>query len=143
VETENKKLAIGICLISVLLGFYLVLSSLGFLPIDMERWHIPRPLIGALGLLLVCAGGATVTGGGQRLNDFFAGVMMLCFCLIGGWVSIYSDGNFEGGVSFLAKESNVSLGRIMFGSGAVITFLCSVFAFKAALLGRKNHDTEK
>ena len=50
-----------------------------------------------------------------------------CFALVGIWVALLSDDEgFSGGLFFLSRESNVALGRWMFGLGALISL--AIFA---------------
>ena len=71
-------------------------------------------------------------------NDFLAGILCLVFGAMGTWVSLFSGSDgFTGGLFFLSTDQNVTLGRWMFGLGALICFSLSAYAFRRAAQSSK------
>jgi hypothetical protein len=66
--------------------------------------------------------------GWMRVVQYLLGVSIFgSFAMIGSWVA-FGDGprTFSGSFLFFEGATNASIGRVAFGIGAVITWLCTV-----------------
>lgn len=116
-----------------MLGCFPIALGLGLLPAD-EPLSSPPWVVAGAGVAFVIAGLMIMLASHARANDFLAGVLLLIFGLIGLWVSFFSSSEgFSGGLLLLSRESNVALGRWIFGFGSLISFALSVYAFRRAL----------
>lgn len=121
-----------------MLGCFPIALGLGLLPAD-EPLSSPPWVVAGAGVAFVIAGLMIMLASHARANDFLAGVLLLIFGLIGLWVSFFSSSEgFSGGLLLLSRESNVALGRWIFGFGSLISFALSVYAFRRALRGLKS-----
>ena len=85
------------------------------------------------GLAFVIAGAMILLANHSWANDLLAGVLCLLFGITGTWVSLFSSSEgFSGGSPLLSDESNVMLGRWLFGIGALMCFAISAYAFRRA-----------
>jgi hypothetical protein len=129
--SRRARLAYGIGCIA--LGCYPVALGLGFFPADEAGLNAPRWVVAAAGCLFVIAGFMIFLANHSRANDLLAGILLLIFCALGLWVSLFSsDEGFSGGLPFLSHELNVTLGRWLIGLGAMITFAMCAYAFRRA-----------
>lgn len=68
-----------------------------------------------------------------RANDFLAGVLCTLFGCMGVWVALFSSSDgFSGGWFFLSDEQNETIGRWLFGFGALVSFAIATWAFRRA-----------
>ncbi len=120
-------------LFCIALGCYPISIALGLLPVDEARVMAPMWVVAMAGIMFVIAGAMILIGDHSWANDLLAGVLCLLFGIMGTWVSLFSPSEgFSGGVPLLAGESNVTLGRWMFGIGALMCFAISAYAFRRA-----------
>lgn len=120
-------------LLCIALGFYPLSIALGLLPVDEVKVMAPMWVIALSGIVFVIAGGMILLGNHSWANDLLAGILCLLFGIMGTWVSLFSSSEgFSGGVPLLSPESNVTLGRWMFGIGALLSFAISAYAFRRA-----------
>jgi len=90
-------------------------------------------VVAMAGLMFVIGGAMILIGEHSWANDLLAGILGLLFGIVFTWVSLFSPGEgFSGGVPLLSGESNVTLGRWMFGIGALMCFAVSGYAFRRA-----------
>lgn len=132
-------------------GLWLMLVGLGVLPAPggPGNLHGPLWLVLAAGLAFFLAGAAVfvqVLGRANEAGEFPADTPMwmrvaqyligvaifACFALIGSWIA-FGGGprTFSGGFMFFGDAANVSIGRIVFGFGAIICWLGTI-AFAVA-----------
>jgi len=98
----------------ILTGLPFILISLGLLPVDETTIHAPKWVIGLCGFIFS-----------------LSGVMALSFGLIGGWVALLGDASgFSGELGILSNDQNITLARLVFGSGAVLCFAVAGYAIK-------------
>lgn len=130
-------------------GLYLMLIGAGILalPGDPRSLHAPLWVVLLAGLVFFIAGCATLLqtlgGAGEsgelppgspqwlRIVQYFAGVALFAsFALIGSWAAVSDEPvKLSGGFSLPAITSDSWTGRIAFGIGAVIAWLCTcIFA---------------
>lgn len=134
--TENQKTLGGLVFSGM--GIMIVLMALDIIPMDEADKNAPDWVIIACGLVFFLAGVMIKVGDRGRWSDLLAGFLVLCFGLVGGWVSLFGSGeNMSGGLAFLPWEANVSLARIVFGFGSLICLSISVYAFTRFFRGRE------
>lgn len=112
---------IAIALVAVACGGYMLLMSVDVLPGEMAD-NTPR-WIGALaGFVFVIAGVMIFLRNHSRALDLFAAILLAAFALMAAWIAIHGAEGISGGVPFLPRDANISLGRVLFGFGAVLCF---------------------
>lgn len=90
-------------------------------------------VIAMAGMLFVIGGAMILIGEHFWANDLLAGILGLLFGIVFTWISLLSPSEgFSGGVPLLSGESNLTLGRWMFGIGALMGFAVSAYAFRRA-----------
>lgn len=120
----------------VLIGCYPVALGLGLLPVDQADVHTPLWVVAGAGFAFVIAGFMILFAKHSRVNDLLAGILLLLFGIIGIWVSLFSSSEgFSGGLPFLPRELNITLGRWLFGLGSLISFAMCGYAFRRAIRG--------
>ena len=130
--SPRARLAYGAGCIAV--GCYPIALGLGLLPVDEAGLSAPPWVVAGAGFAFIIAGFMILFARHSRINDLLAGVLLLLFGIMGVWVSLFSasDG-FSGGLPFLSRETNVLLGRWLFGLGALISFAMCGYAFRRAI----------
>ncbi len=99
----------------------------------------PMWVVASSGIVFLIAGCMIFLANHSWANDLLAGILCLLFATIGAWVSLFSASEgFSGGLWFLSKDANASLGRWVFGMGALISFAISAYAFRRAYRSLKN-----
>ena len=145
-QKPSRGTTIGLGAITAAIGFYIVLVGVGALPLPGEA-HAPMWvvmlaglsfLLGGLGVLLPAA----VTGEVRNDGELPAGspywlrvfqyllvlTLFAAFAMIGSFVA-FGPGTRSFGVSapFVStSEDNEIFGRVAFGAGAIITWLCLI-----------------
>lgn len=133
---ERGRRAIGS--LSVLGGGAICAVALDLVPIDESSLHAPRAVLFLAGLVVLVAGVMALGGPDSRHNDLLAAALLLSMAAAGAWVALFAPGEgFSGGVPLLPRGTNVLLARIVFGLGAVATFLVAVWAFRRWLMRRR------
>lgn len=123
----------------VALGLYPLSIALGLLPVDTADVMAPMWVVASSGIVFLIAGCMIFLANHSWANDLLAGSLCLLFGAIGAWVSLFgSSKGFSGGLGFLSEEANTSLGRWVFGLGALISFAISVYAFRRAYRSLRN-----
>ncbi len=64
-----------------------------------------------------------------KWRSFLGGVICLSLSLIGFWVAFYGE-DIQGGIPFIAETANQVIGKVVFGTGALITGLLAIVAFR-------------
>lgn len=129
--SKRARLVYGLGCIAV--GCYPVALGLGFFPVAEAGLNAPPWVVMAAGFAFVIAGFMILLADHSRANDLLAGILLLLFGAIGVWVSLFSSSEgFSGGLPFLSQETNVFLGRCLFGLGALISFAVCAYAFRRA-----------
>ena len=128
-----KKLdnqTIMLALIAIACGGYILLIASGV--IDAEPANdTPYWVLALAGIAFVIAGFMIFLRNYSRALDLLAAVLLAGFTLIAGWVTFYSSSEgFSGGIPFLPRDTNVSLGRVMFGLGTLMCFAGFLYALK-------------
>ena len=124
-----KMSDIAMALIAIACGGFILLVLAGVIPGEMAN-NTPR-WIGALaGFVFVIGGTMIFLRNHSRALDLFAAVVLAAFALMAGWVAVYGAEGILGGVPFLSRDTNVSIGRGMFGFGAVMCFGAFLYAMQ-------------
>jgi hypothetical protein len=132
-------------LIAVGMGLVLLLISLGVIPVNPRSVHGPMWIVAAAGIAFMLAGlsiavgaihGVSATGElpkdtswWMRLFYYVVGLVAVgALASIGTWVAFGpGDRNFSGtGFFLLSAEGRDTAGRIIFGFGAVLTWLIAI-----------------
>jgi hypothetical protein len=125
------------------MGIFPILIGLGVVPVDERSVHAPMWIAIAAGLMFLLAGISIAVGALQgaspsgelpentgwwlRLFYYLLGLVVAgLLASIGSWVAFgRGDRSFGGtGMFLLSREANAVAGRIIFGFGAVLTWLC-------------------
>jgi hypothetical protein len=155
-KPPSPREAIGIGAICAAIGVYFILVSLGVLPIPGGEKNLHGPLwilfcvglvflLGGLGVLAPAAATGEVRNDGElpagspqwlRVAQYLLGLALFAsFALIGTWIAIGGGTrSFTiGGGFFETSGGGEIVGRVAFGLGAVIVWLCLLgFAVKGA-----------
>jgi hypothetical protein len=103
----------------------------GLVRVDMSTVHAPRPVLAACGLAFVIAGIMMLGGGRSKVNDLCAALLLLAMGSIGTWVALFGQSaSFSGGVPLISHQSNVTVDRVVFAAGALISFALSAVAMR-------------
>ncbi len=132
-------------LLAVAIGVFLLLIGLGVVPVNPRSVHGPLWIVSAAGMAFMLAGISIAVGAihgvseagdlpkdagwWMRLFYHLIGVIIAgALASIGSWVA-FGPGprNFSGtGLFLLSPEVGDVVGRILFGFGAVLTWLCTI-----------------
>ncbi len=119
----------------IALGLYPIAIAFDWLPVEPDTVHAPPWVLALCGLVFISGGCLILLRGRSHLQHLFAACIAGSFALVGMWVALLSaDDGFSGGLFFLSRESNVTLGRWMFGLGALISL--AIFAWAWYLYNR-------
>lgn len=130
-HSEGTRSILG--LFCIALGIYPLAIAFGFIPVDEGQVLAPMWVVALCGIVFLIAGCMIFLATHSRASDMLAAILCLLFGIVGAWVSLLSPSEgFSGGIPLLSQESNVTLGRWMFGGGAVICFAISAYAFRRA-----------
>ncbi len=120
IKLDNKDIALA--LVAIACGGYALLAASGVISAQTAN-DTPAWVLGLAGMTFVIAGIMIFLRNYSRALDLFAAVVLASFTLITGWIAFYaSSAGFSGGIPFLPSDMNVSLGRVMFGLGALLCF---------------------
>lgn len=128
----STRARIGYGVACIALGCYPIALGLGIVEADSGLAAPPWVVVSA-GLAFIIAGSMILFAHNSRANDLFAGILLLLFCATGIWVAGFSsDQGFSGGLPFVSRETNIMIGRWLFGLGALISFAMAVYALRRA-----------
>lgn len=129
--TKRTRFVLG--LICIVLGTLPLLVALGVIPVDEADVYAPIWVVAISGMVFLIGGCMIFLGDHSWANDLLAGVLCLLFGVVGVWVALFaSSEGFSGGIPLLSDAVNVTLGRWVFGGGALISFSISAYAFRRA-----------
>ncbi len=129
--TKRTRFVLG--LICIVLGTLPLLVALGVIPVDEADVYAPIWVVAISGMVFLIGGCMIFLGDHSWANDLLAGVLCLLFGVVGVWVALFaSSEGFSGGIALLSDAVNVTLGRWVFGGGALISFSISAYAFRRA-----------
>lgn len=117
-------------LIAIASGGSILLIATGVIDVEPTA-GTPHWVVGLAGLAFVLAGFMIFLRHHSRALDLMAAVLLGAFTLMAGWVTFDSSSEgFSGGIPFLPREMNVTLGRALFGFGTLICFAMFLWALK-------------
>lgn len=113
------------------LGIYPLSIALGFVHVGDAQVHAPMWVIALSGIVFLIAGCMILLGNRSWANDVLACIVCLLFGIVGMWVALFgaSEG-FSAGITLLSHDANEKIARGVFGSGAIICFAISGYAFR-------------
>lgn len=110
-------------------GLVLLAMSTGLAGDRLPEPVVPRFVLALAGVLVCAAGGMAWFRDDAIRNNGFAVVFLGVSAWIGFWVAFRGDPeHMSGGLPILPHEINMSLGRLAFGVGAVISTSLAVYA---------------
>jgi uncharacterized membrane protein len=140
-DTVSRRLLQTLGAVLIAAGGALLASGIGLIPAGsrLNGAHIPAA---AMGTLLAACGlqvGQWVTN--RRLSALVGGVVAASLALLFGWVALYGDAaGFHGAIGVGGRAAGWSgshvLGRVLFGSVAILTALLSLWSWKQAFRSR-------
>lgn len=128
---DRGRLVLGLLCIAA--GVMPILVALDIVAVDPGQVSAPMWVVAACGAVFVIGGCMAILASHSWANDVLAGALCLSFAAIGTWVALFSSADdFSGGVPFVAHETNVLIGRWVFGTGTLICLAISFYVFKRA-----------
>ena len=131
--TEHSKNLLwgGLC---TAIGSIICLIATGIIDYPADKVHAPGWIVFLAGAIFTLGGLAIIFRSKPILVNIIGNLMVAVFAIIGAWVAIWSPSDgFSGGIPFLPHELNVTLGRWVFGLGAVISALILIIGIKHLL----------
>lgn len=132
-------------LLAVAVGLFLLLVGLGVVPVNPRSVHGPLWIVAAAGISFMLAGIAVAvgaiygvsetgelpkdTGWWMRLFFYLIGVIIAgALASVGTWIAFGPGARaFSGtGMFLLSREAGELVGRVVFGFGAVLAWLCTI-----------------
>lgn len=133
----RKRFFLG--LFCIALGAYPLAIAFGLIPVGDTKILAPMWVVALSGVVFLIAGCMILLKDHFWAKDLLAGVLCLIFGILGTWVSLFSASEgISGGVPLLSHQANVTLGRWVFGIGALISFAISAYAFRRAIQSSRN-----
>ncbi len=123
----------------IALGLLPIFIALGWIPVAATSLHAPMWILALCGGIVLIAGMMVVLGNQSRANDLLAGVICLLFGINGAWIALLGPAEgFSGGLPILSGAANTTLGRWVFGIGALMCFAIAAYAFRLAFQSSRN-----
>jgi len=122
----------------IAIGLYAISVALGIIKPDDSAVHAPMWVIAICGVIFLISGIMVLIGQRSRVNSLCAAILCGCFALVGAWASLFPPPEgFSGGIPLLSKSANTIIARCLFGSGAVLSSILSIYALRRFLRLRK------
>ena len=119
-------------------GLFIVAISIDLIKVDESTIHAPRWVLFLVAAVFASAGLLLFVGQNSPASDLLAAIVLFSLGAIGVWVSLFgSSEEFSGGFALFPREANVSVARVLFGFGAMITLAMSAYAVRQAF----RHDS--
>jgi hypothetical protein len=120
-----------VALLCIALGSFLVFVASGLIADGPNQGQGPDFTVALSGSVFIIAGCMIFVGRKSRFNDLLAAILCLSFGLIGAWVALYAPSEgFSGGFPLISKDTNIVIGRWVFGIGSLMCFAISAWAIK-------------
>ena len=131
--TQYSKNLLWGCLCTAI-GSIICLIATAVIDYPADQVHAPGWIVFLAGAIFTLGGLAIIFRSKPILVNVIGNLMVAVFAIIGAWVAILSPSDgFSGGIPFLPHELNVTLGRWVFGLGALISALILVAGVKHLL----------
>lgn len=128
---QSKRARPILAVLCVALGIYPLSIALGFVHVGDAQVHAPMWVIALSGIVFLIAGCMILLANRSRANDVLACIVCLLFGVVGMWVALFgASESFSVGMPLLSHDANVKIARGVFGSGAIICFAISGYAFR-------------
>ena len=138
-ETMSPRARWGLALFCIAVGTYPILLAAGIVEPEPGQLHAPRWVVGTAGGLFVILGLYLPFPHTKARSHALGAVICLGFSAMGGWVALFAEpGSISGGIPFLPQSINHDIGRVVFGSGALLALAMGVHALRCAY--RARHD---
>jgi len=109
----------GIALLCLVGGVGVCAASLGLLPAGYFQLEAPPAIVCGAGTAFALAG-FMLLARDHRVSDVIASILLLIFAAIAGWVTFYApEGTIASRLPFIPASVDDTLGRLLFGFGAV------------------------
>ena len=132
---HNKLFATGL----IGAGLVIVAVALGVLEPDPGSVHAPLWILALGGVVFVGGGVAVLVSPSSRLRSIAAGSLVVSMGIIAGWVALFGAGeHMSGGFWFVPHDTNVWIGRIVFGLASLMCFAIAAWA----LFGKHDSKTD-
>ena len=144
-QPASRRTTILCGLFAVAMGLFLLLVGLGVVPVKSRSVHGPMWIASAAGIAFMLAGlsvavgaihGVSETGEppqdtGWWMRLFYTAIGVIIagtLASVGSWIAFGPGPRaFSGtGLFLLSREASDMVGRIVFGFGAVLTWLCTI-----------------
>jgi uncharacterized membrane protein YphA (DoxX/SURF4 family) len=120
-----------VALFCIAFGSFLILVACGLISDSPNQRQAPDFIVALSGLVLIIAGCMIFVGRQSRINDLLAAILCLMFGLIGAWVAFRAPSEgFSGGLPLISNDTNIAIGRWVFGIGSLMCLAISAWAFK-------------
>jgi hypothetical protein len=127
-----KQAPVWFGVLFALVGTWIILVALDLVPNDPAALQAPRWVLGLCGLAFFGAGVLVWLSryGAPWMSDATAFVIIASMAAIGSWIALGpGEREFDGSIGlgpFAFRGDGVSLGRIFFGIGAVVTWVVAL-----------------
>jgi hypothetical protein len=129
-----NRLSNGIFIVA---GIVIELTIIDVISIDENLLHAPDWILGLCGLLFLSGGLAIVASPKSSIATWSAGTFVISMTLISAWVAVYgASEHFSGDLLLLSRDSNVIIGRIIFGCVSLLGLVITVAAIKKTWIDR-------
>ncbi|GAB4192521.1 MAG: hypothetical protein Tsb002_22240 [Wenzhouxiangellaceae bacterium] len=116
----------------------LMLAAAGWIPASQSGEQAPASVLLITAMVILTAGCMLLIDRQQPLNDLLAAVLLAGMGLLGAWVALFAQpGSISGGLPLLPSTVNHSLGRLVFGGGALISWSLAIYALRLYRKGSK------
>ena len=120
-----------VALLCLAAGSFLLSVAWGLIGDGPNQDQAPHFIVALSGFVFIIAGCMIFVGRKSRFNNLLAGILCLSFGLIGAWVAFYAPAEgFSGGLPLVSNDTNIVIGRWVFGIGSLMCFAISAWAFK-------------
>jgi hypothetical protein len=128
----SNRLAAALC---ILCGAFPIGIAMGLVPVAPGTLHAPRSIIILAGLLFWLAALSMLLGTSHpRVNGLLGALLFATFALVGGWVAAFGTSSaFGGGILLLPHATGEWIARGMFGAGAVLSAVASIYSIGRVL----------
>ncbi len=120
-------------------GLAIVAVASGLIEPDPGSVHAPSWVLGLCGVVFIGGGAAVLFPSSSRWRSIAAGSLVVSMGIIAGWVALFGPGeHMSGGFWFVPHDTNVWIGRIVFGLGSLMCFAIAAWA----LFGKHDAETD-
>lgn len=115
-------------------GAAFLAASFGFLDLDPSTARPPRAILFLVSVIAIAGGLLIILRRETKWSNLLAGALLFAMAGIGGWAAVLGPAEkISGGLSFLPPETNVTLARIVFGTGAMLCLIVGAFALRRSI----------